>query len=301
MEQLKSIDREIGITALIKTLAETYEEAATIEMKKTRDKVLHKRDFLLRVLETYIEVRNNYQDQIKSINRKKNFLNFAKKDKKNKGPYLTISKTKGTAAVLLTSNRSMVGAVNLKVFFNFLKFINNNQNVDIFVVGRVGRNFLNTSRPDLKYEYFDFPEKTEIKELAELTKKIIDYSKIEVFHGKYLNLVNQVGVQTPVTGEVETQPGETTQATKKEAYLFEPSLEEVLHFFETQIFSSLFSQTLSETNLANLGSRIQSMEQTIVGTEEHLKKLKLMQIRAKKDLLAKKQQQRIVASMIARK
>ena len=43
-------------------------------------------------------------------------------------------------------------------------------------------------------------------------------------------------------------------------FLFEPSIEYVVDFFENQIFSIILSQTVSEAQLARFGSRIQAME-----------------------------------------
>lgn len=298
MQQLKDITREIAVTYLIKSLAQTYEEAATIEMKKTRDKVLTKRDFMLRILEIYVQVKQSYKNEIEDLKQGKFGIikKLARTKTISKSDFLVINKKKERAVILLTSNRSMVGPVNLKVYEEFSNFLGESKGADIIVIGKIGKNFIDSTMPNLKYRYFDLPVNAEdAKLIKNITDVLVDYKDVEVFHGKYLNLVNQVGVKTPLTANIEQT---TDIKPKKVNYLFEPSLREILKFFETQIFSSLFSQTLSETNLANLGSRIQSMEQTVAGTEDYLKSLNTKKIKAKKLIEEKKQKQRIIASLI---
>jgi len=298
MQQLKNVTKEIAITNLIKTLAQSYETVATIEMKKTRDSVLTKRDFMLRILEIYVQVKENYKNEIEKMRngKFKMLKSLARKKQSDENNFLTINKKKGDAVVLLTSNRSMVGSVNLKVYKEFSNFLQDNKGADIIVIGKIGKNFLDSTMPNQKYNYFDLPVKSkDASVIKNITDVLMEYKNIEVFHGKYLNLVNQVGVKTPLTANLDQN---TSIQPKKVDYLFEPSLKQILNFFETQIFSSLFSQTLSETNLANLGSRIQSMEQTVVGTEDYLKALNSKKVKAKKLLAEKKQKQRIIASLI---
>ncbi len=51
-------------------------------------------------------------------------------------------------------------------------------------------------------------------------------------------------------------------------YFFEPSLRKILEFFETSVFTSLFTQTVHEAELARLASRIKAMEEALGNIEK---------------------------------
>jgi len=80
---------------------------------------------------------------------------------------------------------------------------------------------------------------------------------------------------------------------KEYDFIFEPSLEKLLNFFETQVFSSLFKQTVTEAELARLASRIKAMEQAIVFITTRMENLSSAQRRAKRNLENRKQLERV--------
>ena len=126
------------------------------------------------------------------------------------------------------------------------------------VVGRVGKSLAENYRLGHKIFYFELndekPEEEIIKEIIEFVKR---YEKIIVFHGKFETILNQNPAITDVSGGVS--PGERTDEIKN--YLFEPSPEAVLEFFETEIVGNLFSQTILEHSLAKYTARMMAMYQ----------------------------------------
>jgi F0F1-type ATP synthase gamma subunit len=68
---------------------------------------------------------------------------------------------------------------------------------------------------------------------------------------------------------------------REDRFIFEPTLEKIFHFFETQIMANLFSQTLLENQLARHASRVNAMEEALGHIEEESKKLHQMQTRLK--------------------
>ena len=73
------------------------------------------------------------------------------------------------------------------------------------------------------------------------------------------------------------------------AYIFEPSVEKILMFFETQIFASLFDQAVRENQLAKFASRILSMDRASDNIRNRLKELNLQSMRISHYLVNKKQ------------
>ncbi len=60
---------------------------------------------------------------------------------------------------------------------------------------------------------------------------------------------------------------------REDRFIFEPTLQKIFHFFETQIMANLFSQTLLENQLARHASRVNAMEEALVHIQEETKKL----------------------------
>ena len=72
-------------------------------------------------------------------------------------------------------------------------------------------------------------------------------------------------------------------------YIFEPSLETILQFFETEIFASMFEQIVREGELAKNASRVISMDQADINIKLKIKNLKLIALRSRHEKANKKQ------------
>ncbi|PIR43894.1 hypothetical protein COV24_00380 [candidate division WWE3 bacterium CG10_big_fil_rev_8_21_14_0_10_32_10] len=289
MKDLKTVNQEIELTQTIKSIAQTYEEIAVMKIQKIRTSVLTTRDFLKRVSEIYDEVKEAYKNQVL-------FRLLKMKNKTDiKKSFSTISKNGKSVNVLITSNERLTGDITNKVFTQFLDRVLQSKD-DVVIVGKVGRDLFASQNLNRKYDYFDLPEyNATMVVLKPIIAKIIDYETVEVFHGRFINLVNQIQDMSNLTRGYENKEAKTEDELRKSAskYLFEPSIEVILKFFEIQIFGSLFKQSVAEANLANLGSRINAMEQATTNTGEEVKRLVREKIRLEKSLENKKQLQRL--------
>ena len=73
-------------------------------------------------------------------------------------------------------------------------------------------------------------------------------------------------------------------------YLFEPDLIELLAFFEGEMFTSTFEQTIRESQLAKFSSRMISMDKAGEKVKSELKKVELTHLKLVHYLSNKKQQ-----------
>ena len=111
--------------------------------------------------------------------------------------------------------------------------------------------------------------------LTEVIRHLVQYEEIRVYFGKFESLVTQrpevqsISSATPVAGKLQGP---------KVFYIFEPSIEEILVFFETQIFASLFDQSLRESQLAKFASRILAMDRATQNIEKKVLRLKLNEL-----------------------
>ena len=75
----------------------------------------------------------------------------------------------------------------------------------------------------------------------------------------------------------------------KVKYFFEPSLEKIMAFFEAEIFSSIFEQTIFESQLAKFASRMTSLEIRVEKIKELLKQIDIEKQKVKHRIMNKKQ------------
>lgn len=264
MQNRKSLIEEIDLVDNLKMLTQAYEEISVIKMQRVRDSVLKNRDFITGVSYVYYDVKMSYKQQI---------LQFMKqKNEKNISSFSTIKKNGKSVSVLLSANNKLYGDIILKVFYLFMQNIKDS-NSDIVIVGKLGRELYEQWDIKKPYTYFEIPDADlKIEDLKEIISHIINYEKVNVFYGKFTNIVNQISTFSDISGEqsfdTETKVGPTYK------FIFEPSLEKILNFFETQMFASFFKQTIHEFHLARLASRVKAMEEAIYNIDNKRKELK---------------------------
>ncbi len=255
----KKLRQELNTLTEMKDVIEAFEEIAAMRMRKVRDNVLKNRGFLEGLAGVLGQVEVSYQHELKSL----------KKDIKD----ISILPNNGKmVCVLLSANTGLYGPVIKDVFGEFLAFVGNNK-TDVIVVGRLGRKMYqpheqSLKRPCVYLNYSDagFDEDNNKKLLEEILK----YQYVRVFHSLFEDILNQKPVVTDVTGDKTALHG---QEASYISCLFEPSLEEVIKFFEAQILSALFEQSVYESLLGKFASRMVSLDQAVTNTNKRVKRL----------------------------
>lgn len=273
MQNRKQLDRDIKMISSFKGLAQAYEEISVTQMQRARGKVLSAREFLVELAKVFEDVKESYSSQIEElVKHKKGIFSFTTKKKNGK-----------TVAVLLSSNSKLYGDIGKKVFKVFLEEIRKSD-PDIFIIGKVGKEFYEGLDDKKEYGYADFPEGEEGKKnLDSLLANLEEYENVNVYYGQFVNVITQNPVASSITGAQALEAAGDTR--KKVRFFFEPSLQSVLEVFEKQIFGSLFKQTLHESELSHVTSRIRQMEYALENIEVSQKKLY-----KKRKLLVKRQE-----------
>lgn len=282
----KVIDEQINITDMVRALAQAYEEVAVMQMQKIRDGVLNSRNFYDEISKVYVEVKMSYVSEI---------LKMHKKQRKDKAllSFSTLNKNGKELAVLIVPDERLSGKVGYMVFEQFIKDTENKK-IDIVIIGSLGKQLFENhygSKNHPEFKFFASPKAGDIESIKPIIHEIINYETVNVYHGKFINLVKQESEVTNVTGEFDYNGDENK--LEQRHYLFEPSLDKVLNFFEVQILVYLLQQTFSESQLAKLGSRINAMEISTRNAEELKKKLMISKRIEQKSINNKKQLQRI--------
>ncbi len=259
MKNTKLISEQMADTKAIKMLAEAFEEVSVIRMQRVRGSVLLTRDYLDKLADVFVDVRSSYKKEIAVYMEKQK--SFFKNKNRNALQFSTMAKNGKTVVVLLSANTKFYGNIIERVYDLFIDTIRD-KDVDIVIVGRLGREMYETEQKKRPYTYFHIPDLNfSISDLEPIVSLILGYEHVTVFYGKFSNMVNQVPTSSNVSGD-DTLTNNSA-ATEKVQFHFEPTLENILKIFESQVFSSLFKQTVHEAELARLASRITAMEQAL--------------------------------------
>lgn len=273
MAQKKLIQEELESLNTLKELAESYEEIAAMQMQKIKDSVLKTRDFLSELSEIFVDLKASYQREVEDL------MKRIKKGEKHLLP--TLKKKKKTLMVYLSSNGRLYGSVTRKTYNLLVKDLKEKKGdeVDLLVIGAAGREMLDQSDINTPFEYYDLPDtKVSMNHIKMVMKKYLQYEKVHVYYGKFGNVVKQDAISSSISGEDIFEAQVRTVTPKEDKFIFEPMLQEIFHFFETQIMATLFSQTLLENQLARHASRVNAMEEALLHIEEEGKRLNIERI-----------------------
>lgn len=277
MPQKKLVTEELEALNSLKDLAQSYEEIAVIEMQKIKDSVLKTRDFLADISDVFVDLKASYTREVNDL--------IARRKRGDKTVLPALQKNGKTLMVYLSSNGKLYGAVTQKTFKLFIedvKKIGKDTNTDIIVIGSAGKEMFEGSAYTRPFEYIEIPDvKIDLTHIKTVMEKFIPYDKVHVYYGKFGNVVTQAPIQTSINGEDIFETENFTPTPRQDRFIFEPTLEKIFHFFETQIMANLFSQTLLENQLARHASRVNAMEEALLHIEDESKKLNRLKTRIK--------------------
>ena len=284
MPQRKIISENLEALNSLKDLAESYEEIAVIRMQKIKDSVLKTRDFLQELSDVFVDLKASYDRDVKEL--------LAKRKSRDKSILPLLQKNGKTLMVYLSSNGRLYGSVTQKTYKLLIADLKKpeGQASDLMIIGTAGRDMFEGSGINKPFSYFDIPDiGVDVKHIKELMTNFLQYDKVHVYYGKFDNVINQNPIGTSITGENIFESEIVAPLAREDRFIFEPVLEKIFYFFETQIIANLFSQTLLENQLARHASRVNAMEEALIHIDEESKKLQAAKRFLKHQLQNKKQ------------
>lgn len=296
MQEKQKILSEISFINSLKALAEVYEEISIMRIQRIKTSVLKTRNFLDDLSKVFFDVKNSYRNMLLEIRNSKITKNT---------PLPTgLVKNGKEVSVFLSANTKLYGDIVPKIFSLFMDQIRKRKS-DIVICGKLGKDMFDQKKTDWQYTYFDIPDTdVSFEDLKQLISYILNYQKIIVFYGKFVNIINQIPIYSNISGE---EPFDESQAGKEETqkvsntylgstgvkFLFEPSVERIFDFFQTQILTSLFKQTVHESQLSRYASRIDAMEEALENISSRLRDLKNQEKKINRAIQNKKQAEAI--------
>lgn len=262
MKNKKQLEKDLVLTNSLRGLAQAYEEISVTKMQRVRGRVLSSREFLEELSKVFSDVKSSYKSEIMRLiaHRKKGSVSFS-----------TLEKNGKSIAILLSSNNKLYGDIGKKVFRLFLDTVKE-QDSDIYIIGKVGREYYEATEGKRPYQYVEFPDNENAEKSIDTVIKLLEqYETVNIFYGQFVNVLSQNAIFANLSGNQGLEDEE--KAKKEVKFSFEPSLEATLSLFENQIFNSLFKQTLHESELSHVASRLKQMENALVNIETYQHKI----------------------------
>lgn len=281
MPSVKQLQAEESSLNAIGNFFSAYQKLTIYQMQQNRDATINSRSFFQGLLDTFIDLKQDLKHLLKT-NPTKNTISFS-----------TLTKNGKTVDVFISFESKFSTNINREAMEFFSQNVTERQS-DLVIVGITGRRlFKEFFPPHKEYAYFDLSEKnTDLKRNIDLMKYLLNYEQINVFNPYYVSIMEQKTQVETISGDilVDVKQQETKE---KKHFLFEPGKEKIMHFFEVQIMSNLFQHKIKEAHLANLGSRISTLQNTQNNLEKEIEKVRHLKLKTMKYKANKKQRNRL--------
>ncbi len=270
---MTDITSEIYELESFREIAQTYQEVSALRMRRIKNYVLKNRDFLSGLAHVFARVRVSYEEGLKHFLESKGIK--APKEQQDYISRMNFSVKNGRdALVLISANTGLYGDIIRRVFEYFVKHLDDKS--DPVIVGKIGRVLFEQRFPDREFKYYELSDSEPAPVVVNrLIKDLNSYEHVIVFHGKFKDILQQEPSQTSVAGDRLSL--EVREDLKKINCIFEPTLEEVFQFFETEIKKTLFEQSLYEASLSKFTSRMVSLDSASSNVTQRIKRLRLQE------------------------
>ena len=208
-------------------------------------------------------------------------------------PYVKKSECDRKAVLVITSNRGLAGGYNS----NIVKLITsneefNNENTDIYIIGRKGKELLERKGYRIWKDYSELAEGFEYADAIKVCNDLLhafEKKKIGEIYLAYTNFKNTVSHEPTllkllpiIPGEVYGSEDEEEDPNEKLLLMnFEIPDEEAFKYIVPKYLTSLIHGALIEAVASENGARMQAMDSATNNAEEMIGKLTLQYNRAR--------------------
>ena len=279
MNSIKELRADIGAVGTIESITSVYQGIASLRMNQVRESVLKTKKFIEGVGFIYHHAKTAYLASLHKI--------LSSKDKAKIEALSKVKRNGKVAYVYLSANEHLYGSLILDIYKSFIADVGEDRQADVVVIGKFGKALVGTTNLANKIFYFEInDDKPAPGEITRVMELLIGYEKVVVHYGKMETLLTQVPERIEITGGVE-EVGAPGGAVKE--YLFEPSPEAIIDFFESEIIGALFNQKVFEHQLSRFAARMVAMDQASQNADVITDRLKKDFGRAKRRISNTKQ------------
>lgn len=203
-------------------------------------------------------------------------------------PYLKAGESTRKAIIMITSNRGLAGGYNSNVIKLVTRGEFKKDDLDIYAIGRKGKDFLNRYGYQIKEDDSFMMEEPAYIDAMRLCNRVLkafsdgEVGEIYVVYTAFKNTV--VHVPTLLKLLPVTQEEHVSAEVKKEAQAlmnFEPEDEEALNLIIPKYVTSLIYGSMVEALASENGARMQAMDSATSNADDIIGKLSLLYNRAR--------------------
>lgn len=234
--------QEASVRSVV-SLTSALESLSSMQIAKTKNKVLISNQFFDEVWNIYKQIRVDV------------LFNFGRAPQET-----PIDKE---LLILITAKGGLSGDIDQRLIRKVVERYDETKN-DVLVIGHHGALKLKQSHIDSTY-YFDLPEKDYIN-VDPLMDIIRKYTKSRIFYQDYISL-SQQDIKDVDLSEVVSSKGRVAdldaikadEVVSEKTYIFEPSSYQVAAYLENSILRLTISQFIYDSRLAQVASRFKAM------------------------------------------
>ena len=266
MRRPLEIKAEEASVRSVVSLTSALESLSSMQIAKTKNKVLISNQFFEEVWNIYKQIRVDV------------LFNFGRAPEEK-----PIEKE---LLILITAKAGLSGDIDQRLIRKFLERYDEAKH-DVLVIGYHGALKLKQAHVDYTY-YFDLPENDYINvdPLMDITRK---YARSRIFYQNYVSLAQQT-IEDVDLSEVVSSKGRVADldtvgddVVSEKTYIFEPSSYAVAAYLENSILRLTISQFIYDSRLAQVASRFKAMSAAKERSIENANELHVEYNRAKRN------------------
>lgn len=256
MRRPLEIKAEEGSVRSVVSLTSALESLSSMQIAKTKNKVLISNQFFDEVWNIYKQIRVD------------SLFNFGRTE--------TQKPIERELLILITAEAGLSGDIDQRLIRKFLEHYDETKN-DVLVVGHHGALKLKQAHVDYTH-YFDLPKHDylNVDPLMDIVRK---YERSRIFYQDYISLSEQ-SIKDVDLSEVVSSKGRVADLDtlsddmiSEKTYIFEPSSYQVAAYLENSILRLTIAQFIYDSRLAQVASRFKAMsaaKERSVGTAAEL-------------------------------
>lgn len=289
MSYLKNIIAEIEDLVGINDIVGASEEIASMKMRTIRTKVLANREINDELTQIYRDVNLSYKSQITQLMEEKKRSKLSGQDT---SPLALKTGNGKIACVYLSANSGLFSNILEQTYSDFKEYLKTHQDVVPVIIGEFGKRLFSDEFPGKQFLFYPLADDTEDEgALKKITEDLATYANVIIFYARFESMAQQTVTMLDVSGQDQEGTAATTTFVH---YLFEPSLEKIITFFESEIFAGIIQQNVTESELARYASRITTLDMARENIDQQLKTVNLQKRVALHRQMNKKQTEGIM-------
>lgn len=263
MATLKEIRKKIKATNSIQKTTKAMQMIASSRFQKAQYQTISSRPYALKI-------RNLLSDML----RKTSSVPIIH-------PFLVGGPSGKEGLLVVTSEKGLCGSYNTNIIKNSFEYIKskNISDLEIFVIGKKGRDYFKRTGIDIKHEYFDiFKNFSSVKAeiiSSEITKTFnnLQLRKFNIIYSEYISLFRHPVVIKQLLPIVPPNQDEIRFSFD---YIYEPSKKNIVDKLLNRYIKSEVFKILMEAHTSEVASRRNSMENANKNSTEIISELSLV-------------------------